>query len=401
MTTRRDGRPSQVRPRPPSTGRPAPAKTKARSPAPGRIASHRRVDRTRGLALPVRLLFIAALIALTGGVLFAASGGVGKLADAVGSTLAGFVTDLTTNPSPSPSLGVVSGAPSLEKPDEPYTNQPTIDLVGTIPGDLTGNPDSVIRIYVAIGDQDPGVVTELPVGRTPRFVVPDITLVEGSNAFTATIVGPAGESDPSTPVTYVLDATIPRITLSSPKNGAVINAKSVLLVGRTQARSAMRIRNASTNAIVTGAADENGNFSIALPIGAGTNDIGITAIDPAGNENHLVLAVRKGSGTLTTTLSASVYQIKVSKLPEKITLSVVVNDPDGRPLEGARVTFSIAAPGVSAITSRTIQTGGDGVARWTTTIPKGATTGQISATVIVKTSKYGELTDRTVITIVK
>jgi hypothetical protein len=401
MTTRRDGRPSQVRPRPPSTGRPAPAKVKARAPAPGRLASHRRVERTRGLALPVRLLFIVALVALSGGVLFAATGGVGRIADAVGSTLTGFVTDLTTNPSPSPSIGVLSGAPSLEKPDEPYTNQPTIDLVGTIPGELTGSNDNVIRIYVAIGDQDPGVVTELPVGRTPRFVVPDITLVEGSNAFTATVVGPAGESEPSTPVTYVLDATIPRITLSSPKNGAVVNAKSVLLVGKTQARSAMRIRNASTNAIVTGAADENGNFSIALPIGAGTNDIGITAIDPAGNENHLVLAVRKGSGALTGTLAASTYRIRVSKLPERVTLSVVVNDPDGRPLEGAKITFSLAVPGVSAITSKTILTGGDGVARWSTTISKGATTGQATATVIVKTTNYGQLTDRTVITIAK
>jgi len=401
MTTRRDGRPSQVRPRPPSTGRPAPAKVKARAPAPGRLASHRRVDRTRGLALPVRLLFIVALVALSGGVLFAATGGVGRIADAVGSTLTGFVTDLTTNPSPSPSIGVLSGAPSLEKPDEPYTNQPTIDIVGTIPGELTGSTDNVIRIYVAIGDQDPGVVTELPVGRTPRFVVPDITLVEGSNAFTATVVGPAGESEPSTPVTYVLDATIPRITLTSPKNGAVVNAKSVLLVGKTQARSAMRIRNASTNAIVTGAADENGNFSIALPIGAGTNDIGITAIDPAGNENHLVLAVRKGSGALTATLAASTYRIRVSKLPERVTLSVVVNDPDGRPLEGAKVTFSLAVPGVSAITSKTILTGGDGVARWSTTISKGATTGQANATVIVKTTKYGQLTDGTVITIAK
>jgi hypothetical protein len=58
-------------------------------------------------------------------------------------------------------------------------------------------------------------------------------------------------------------------------------------------------------------------------------------------------------------------------------------------------------PGVSAITSKTIQTGGDGVARWSTTISKGATTGQATATVIVKTTNYGQLTDRTVITIAK
>ena len=54
-------------------------------------------------------------------------------------------------------------------------------------------------------------------------------------------------------------------------------------------------------------------------------------------------------------------------------------------------------PGVPAVTSKAIQTGGDGVASWRTNIPKGAAEGQISATVIVQTSRYGETTDRTVI----
>ena len=45
-----------------------------------------------------------------------------------------------------------------------------------------------------------------------------------------------------------------------------------------------------------------------------------------------------------------------------MTLSVAVTDPDGRPLEGARVTFTLAAPGVPAVTSKRIQTAGDGSA---------------------------------------
>ncbi len=53
------------------------------------------------------------------------------------------------------------------------------------------------------------------------------------------------------------------------------------------------------------------------------------------------------------------------------------------------------------MTSKTLTTGGDGTASWSTTIPKGATTGQISATAIVRTSSYGDITDRTIITIVK
>jgi hypothetical protein len=100
-------------------------------------------------------------------------------------------------------------------------------------------------------------------------------------------------------------------------------------------------------------------------------------------------------------LSGSASQIKLSSLPARTQLTVVVSDPDGRPLEGARVTFTLAVPNVSAIASPTIETGGDGTATWSTWIPKGATTGLVSATVIVQTTQYGETTDRTVMTIIK
>lgn len=343
-----------------------------------------------------------AVVALIGGVLFAATGGVGKVAAGLGSTFSGFFADLTATPVPSVAPSDLSDTPLLEEPAEPYTNQPTIDLVGSIPTALVGSTDNQIRIYVALGDQKPGIVTQVPAGRTPRFIVPGITLVEGTNTFSASIVGPAGESERSPVVTFVLDQTNPRITLSSPKNGAVVNAKTVTIAGETQPRSEMRIRNASTNLIVTGQADANGDFSVSLPIGAGTNDIGVTAIDPAGNEGHLVLAVRKGSGALVASLSASPSRIRLRSLPARVQLKVVVSDPDGRPLEGAKITFTLAVPGVSVIASKTLQSGGDGSATWSTTIPKpGAQTGIANATVTVKTTRYGQTTDRAVITIAK
>jgi hypothetical protein len=401
MTSRRDGRPSQVRPRPPSSGRPAPAKVKGRAPATGRLAAHRRIDRTRRLALPFRLLFAVAVVALCGGVLLAATGGVGKAAAAIGSTFSGFFADLTATPVPSASHSDLSDWPILEEPVEPYTNQPTIDLVGSIPTALVGAADTEVRIYVALGDQAAGVVAQVPVGRTPRFIVPGITLVEGANAFSATIVGPGGESERSPAVTFVFDSVQPRLTLSSPKNGAVVNAKSVTLVGQTQPRSEIRIRNASTNGVVSGQADANGKFSIILPIGTGTNDIGVTAIDPAGNEGHLVLKVLKGSGALVATLRASDYTIGVKSLPESVKFTAEVTDPDGRPLAGARVTFTLTVKGVGPITSKTIVTRSDGIATWSTRIPKTADTGQASAIIVVKTSKYGETTALTHVNIVK
>lgn len=353
------------------------------------------------MAVPVQLLFLVAIVALGGAVLFAATGGLGRVASALGSTFTGFVEDLTATPVPTATPTALGDSPLLAEPAEPYTNEATVDLVGTIPDDLVGSAESRIRIYVAIGEQDPAPLTEIAVGRTPRFIVPGVILVEGPNAFTSTIVNAGGESEPSPVVTYVLDTSKPRVVLRSPANGATVNAKTVKLVGETQPRSAVQARNASTGQLVSGAADENGSFTLILPIGTGTNDIGITSTDPAGNQNHLVLAVRRGSGALAASIGASAYQIKRSSLPSRIQLSVTVNDPDGRPLEGARITFSLAVPGVPAVTSKTIQTGGDGIATWSTTIPSGATTGEISAAVIVKTSAYGETTDLTVIRIVK
>ena len=400
MTSRRGGRPSQVRPRPPSTGRPAPAKVRPRAPAAGRVASHRRVERTRRLALPFRLLFAVAVVALGAGVLFVANGGVGRAASFLGSTLAGFVDNLAATPAPSAPPLVVASAPVLQSPEEPYTNQPTVDLAGRVPENLVGRQGYVIRIYVAIGDQAPGEVAELAVGDQVTFVVAGVGLSEGTNTFTATIAGPAGESAPSPGVAYVLDTSKPTIKISSPKDGAVVNAKSVELKGKTQARSNLELTNATTGASVTGAADVSGAFSLIIPISAGVNQLSLTSTDPAGNAKTSTLSVRKGSGQLTAKLTASVTSIKASRLPEPVQVFLVLTDPNGQPVAGAQATFSLAAPNVPII-SKSIQTDGSGRAVFTTTIPKGAARGQCKVTVLVHTADFGDVNSLTTIAITK
>jgi hypothetical protein len=399
MTNRR-GRPPQVRPRAPSTGRPAPIKARPRAPAPGRLVQHRKVERGPGIALPFRALMAVLVIALGAGVLVLATGGLGRVANAIGSTFNGFVANIVATAAPSPSDAVASDAPVLEAPDEPYTNQPTVDLAGRVPQAVVGDVESRIRIYVAIGNGSPGAVQEIPVGSSLHFLVPGIVLSPGTNAFTATIVGPTGlESEPSAVVTYILDVTKPRLVVSSPKNGAVVNGKTVQLVGQTQARSTLSARNLTTNATVAGAADEKGAFMLALPIGTGVNKIEVSAVDPAGNGNAVSLSVRRGTGALTAKLSASFYQVRLSKLPEPVTLTVGVTDPDGRALSGGSATFTLLVPNVPAITSSTVTTDSNGRATFKTTIPRGAVRGQITVTVLVQTRAFGDITGRTVITI--
>ena len=346
---------------------------------------------------------VLAVVALGGGVLLVASGGLGRAAAALGSTFGGFVGDLTSTPVPSDPPVIVSSAPTLEAPAEPYTNQSAIDLIGTVPAAVVGAADSVVRVYVAIGEGEPGIVTEIPIGSTQRFVAPGITLSPGTNTFSATIVGPTDlESESSATVAYVLDTSKPKVTISSPRNNAVVNSRTVKVVGLTQARSTLSAHNLTTNATVTGAADGKGAFSLVVPIGTGINKIELSSIDPAGNVNAATVSVRRGTGALTANVSASFYQVKVSKLPEPVTISVKVNDPDGNPLAGAAVTFTITVPGVPPIASSTLTTSSAGTASFTTTIPRGATADrQISITAIVTTTEYGDVTDRTVISLLK
>jgi hypothetical protein len=311
-----------------------------------------------------------AVLALGAAVLVVANGGLSRIATAVGSSFSGFVTDLTRTPEPS--------ATEFDVADPPT------------------------RIYVAIGEGNPDVAIEVPVGASQHFLVPGLTLSPGVNTFTATILGPTDlESEASAAVTYVLDTTKPKITISAPKANAVVNSASAQVVGQTQARSTISLHNLTTNATVAGAADAKGAFSVAVPIGTGSNKIQVTATDPAGNANVATVTVRRGNGVLTANVSASFYQLKLSKLPEPVQLTVTVTDPDGRALAGAKVTFTLTVPSVPAIASSTLTTSSSGRASFTTTIPKGATAGQCSITVIVHTTDLGDTTDRTVITLQK
>ena len=160
-----------------------------------------KVERGPGIALPFRLLLAIAVASLGVAVLLVATGGFARVASAIGSSFGGFVGSITATPVPSAADPEAADSPVLEVPDEPYTNQPTVDLQGTVPASVAGDTESRIRIYVAIGDGDPGVVTEIPVGETQRFVVPDVALSAGTNTFTATIVGPTDlESEASAAV---------------------------------------------------------------------------------------------------------------------------------------------------------------------------------------------------------
>jgi Glucodextranase, domain B len=399
MTTRRDSRQAHVRPRPPSSGRPAPVKAKPRSPGPTRLSTHRPIRRSRGLPVVLRIGLVAAVVALGIAVLAVAAGGLSFVVGGVGSTVGGFIDGVTSTPSPTAAAVSISDPPTLEQPAEPYTDERTVDLVVTVPAGLAGDTTHRIKVFLALPDQNPAAIQETPIADGPRTIIP-VELEDGINDFTVSIVGPGGESESSLPVRFVYDATPPKITITTPKNNATVNRQAVQIKGKTQARTTLLARNEANGSSIASTAGPDGTFELSLAITSGINTITIVGTDPAGNVNEVSLNVKRGNGKLTVALTASDYQLRRGQLPEAVTLVANVIDPDGRPLPGANVTFTLSMPGIPTVTIDTT-TNANGRATFRTTVPKSADLGQGSAAVLVSSNDYGSTEDFTVISIVK
>ena len=397
MADRRPARTSHVRQRPPSTGRPTPAPARTRAPSSTRLAGHTPIRRSPGLPWYARLLVLVAVLAVGAGVVYAAVGGIGTMAAGLGGTIGGFVDDLTATPVPTRPPLVVPSAPSIVAPSEPYTNQPSVDLVVTVDPELAGDPDHALAVFRALEGQPPAQVEEVPLAPGPQTVIP-VTLADGINDLSVILVGPGGRSESSPVVQYVLDTNPPGIFVESPADGATVNRAAIDIEGRSQGRAQLTARNEDTGDSIEAAADANGRFVLALPLQRGPNRISIGATDPAGNTNAIEFRLDRGDGKLRTSISASADRIDASDLPAEIRLTATVDDPDGRPLPGAEVTFTLSVPGIPTVTGEAT-TDGDGKATFVTTIPGGADPGGGSAAVLVRAGEHGEASDQTVVTI--
>jgi glucodextranase-like protein len=404
MTQRRAIRNSQVRPRPPSTGRPAPAKKRPRPSSPYRVPAHKPIDRGPGLPLLVRGLLVLGIVALGAVVVYSATGQIGKLVAGVGTTIGQALDSVTSTSSPRPSGGAAPDSPSLEQPTDTYTNQSTVDIVGTVPLSAIGSSDFTISLYQKLPGQDPALIRdEVPIPATASFTIPGVKLVKGANVFTAAIVDAAGvASEMSKPITFVVDTSKPKLSILSPKDGATVNGRSVQISGKTQANSTILGRNASNRASTTGGADKNGAFTINVPISAGRNAITITATDPASNATSTILTLTRGSGKLTMTLSANRHDFS-AKAGANLRFAATLIDPDGKAIASQSVTFTISIAGLPTYVKQAT-TNGSGIATVTLSVRPGAAArgrnhtgpvvasagtrlGHIQKTIVVRTNK--------------
>jgi hypothetical protein len=340
-----------------------------------------------------------AVVVLAGGAFLIASGGVGPILSTLASGFGTAVGRLTATPVASQTLAPPTESPRIALPNEPFTNSPVVDLSVTVPVSALGDPTSKVRIYLALEGLEAAPVVDVPVGTTSRMVVP-FELTEGRNNISATLFRGEEESDHSPILTYVLDVTPPKITVTSPRNNAAVEAQQVRIKGTTQSRTELVARNDSNGTSISSAADGDGSFELTLTLAPGSNEIEITGIDPAGNSGSSRLTIIQGSKELGVRLSSSTYRVNISKPPSSIQLSVVATDPAGEPLVGVTAFFTLQIPGLSPI-SNELQTGPDGRAVFTTPLVGELMTGRGIGTVLVSSDLYGQATDRVTLDFVK
>jgi hypothetical protein len=401
MDSRPGGRPPQVRPRPAPTGKARPVKTRPIQPSPTRLSRYRKVERRRALPLPIKAAMAASVVVLSLGILWVASGAVGPVVNGAVKGLGNVVSSIgNVVSSPDPTTPpAIADAPSIVAPDQAYTNDDAVDVTVTVPPAWVGQDGYTVRLWVTLPDQAPAILQEVPVGPTSVLVIPDVDLQKGRNDFQASVNGPGGESELSSVATWVLDQSRPKVTITSPKDNSSTSKDAVLVRGKTQARSTVRVKNDLSGDVVTVEAGNDGLFEARVTVEAGINTLTVTSTDLAGNPNSETVSVRKGSGSMQVALTGSAYRFSSKRLPKTVTFTVVVSGPDGRRMQGATALFTVTVPGLEAIVSNEKLTSGSGVASFTTSIPRGALPGTGLASVLVTTDKYGQLTDRQVLTV--
>jgi hypothetical protein len=380
---------SQVRPRPPSTGRPAPERKQPRPSSGYRVTSHRPIDRGPGLPLIVRGLLVVAIVALGAVVLYTATGELGKAVAGIGTNLTRAVNSITSGSSAAPSGSAVApDSPNLDQPANAYTNEATVDISGTVPLSVLGSKDDTITLFQALSGQDPVPVRDgVAIPPTANFTIPGVRLVKGTNVFTAVIVDASGtESKKSKSVSYVLDTSKPKLTITSPKNSSTVNGISIQVKGRTQANSTILAVNATNHATGSATADKNGAFTVRIAVAKGANTINITSTDPATNATSTTVRVTRGAGKLSLGLTANHYSFS-AKSGSVLRFTALLVDPDGHPIPGQTVVFTISIAGVPTDV-RQATTDGSGKATVTMTIgPHAANSGRNHTGIVVASAQ--------------
>jgi Glucodextranase, domain B len=348
---------------------------------------------------PVAIVVVAAICMLGLLTLTVGTGLAAGFIGGIGSAFNNAVSHLTSHaPATVPPSGVTLDTPSLDAPDAGgYTNQATVVLEGTVPGDTVGKSGYTVRVYLLGKNGDRAVVANVVVGGTTRFGTPALTLKEGNNSFVATLVSSGSEGQPSPTVTYILKTSPPKIVVSSPASGAKVSTSTLNVTGTVDAGATVTIRNeqALGGAVSSQVVGADGKFKLTVPVVAGPNTIDLSATDLAGNSASKSLIVNRDYGQLAAHLSVSPSRFAASS-QTTIKITLRATSLNGGPLANAKATFTVSIEGLAPIVSPELTTDATGTATWQVTI-SGASIGNGNASVLLTSPAGDQVTATTAI----
>lgn len=324
-----------------------------------------------------RRIGVLVVLAALGGAIVLAAGGVGGNN---GTAPLPVATVLPTSGAVAAATGPLASpptaAPEITTPAKALITDRTIDLRVSVPEPGTTMTGLEVRIY-----RNSTLLASKPISRTGRVRVKDVPLRRGTNRLTATLANPGGEGPRSAVVSVAVDDVAPRIAIKSPRSGATLNRPVATIQGKTEAGLTVSIRNATTDAQVTEVADATGAFAVPLDLDPGRNTITIQTRDVAGNKGTRQLFIVRGNGKPSVQLELSRQKVKLRALPITLVLKATVLDADGRPVPGARVTFTLTPPNLPLDTFEAVS-GANGVATSRVRLIRtGATRGDVLVTV--------------------
>jgi hypothetical protein len=302
-------------------------------------------DDEEGIPLVRRVGVIAVLVALGGAIVLAAGigGGSGPTASPTDRPRAGG-SPRPSLASPLPSPPAV--APVIATPDVALIAQRVWTASVTIPD--TGVPPRTLDLVVYRNGK--AVVTQhLRNGK--QVSVKNIPLKRGVNKISAALANAGGAGPQSNSVSVTVDDQAPAITVKAPHPGDVLNAASVTVRGSTDdPASPVTVRNSQTGQVVKVTPDSDGSFTADIGLALGPDNVVVSSADALGNRSSTTLGLTRGDGAAHAMLQVTPGSLLIKDLPGKLDIRVSVDDGNGRPVDGAAVTFSVSQPGITTAT---------------------------------------------------
>jgi bacillopeptidase F len=215
---------------------------------------------------------------------------------------------------------------------------------GTLPQDLLGKSDAIIRIIITHDDGSVIIGAEITMPKTAGFDVAKIPLSAGTNIIEAVVVINGVEGSHSAPITVVRDTSAPSLTVTTPTPGEIMNGDSVTVTGKTDKDIDVQVRNETTGTIEGGRSTTKGAFSISITLRDGTNVLTITATDGAGNQTSTSVEISTSASVGRISIILNPGTIILSKKPIAFRITATATDSTGAPAANVRVCMYVTAP---------------------------------------------------------